>query len=96
MLSRSLQRNRSGFWLEKLQIHAKEEVKLRRYTGAGRRRGFVMVSIPLRLLIRGMFEIKMKVDFLTISDGDISEIITLELILSWERGELELQTGLLT
>lgn len=42
-----------------------------------------------------MFEIKMKVDFLTISDGDISEIITLELILSWERGELELQTGLL-
>lgn len=50
-----------------------------------------MVSIPLRLLIRGMFEIKMKVDFLTISDGDIAEIITLELI----RGELELQTGLL-
>lgn len=54
-----------------------------------------MVSIPLRLLIRGMFEIKMKVDFLTISDGYISEIITLELIRSWERGELELQTGLL-
>lgn len=69
-------------------------MKLRRYTGAGRRR-FVIVSIPLRLLIRGMFEIKMKEDFLTIYGGDISEIITLELIRSWERGELELQTGLL-
>lgn len=42
-----------------------------------------------------MFEIKMKEDFLTIYGGDISEIITLELIRSWERGELELQTGLL-